>query len=345
VSAFAKVALPAAAVTAAGLFAATLVYFTVTGDATSAAITLSAESVSSNECAIPTDGERLPDLDAEQSSIVRVIYAEALAANVGPQGAVVGVATAKQESDLRNVNYGDRDSLGVFQQRAAWAPAADRTHPVKAARMFYSGGLAGQRGLLDVPGWRNMPVWQAAQAVQVSAFPTAYAKGTPLALAAVAALTGSSTPVPGCGDAGPVVAGDWTTPVPKGEYRITSDFGPRPSPGGIGSTNHKGLDFAAPIGTAARAAAAGTVTAVKGVAASGGFGNLIIIDNGGGISTYYAHLSAVDVAAGQRVTPGLLIGKVGSTGYSTGPHLHFEVRRDGVPIPPRPWLRQHGVTP
>ncbi|WP_426561365.1 M23 family metallopeptidase [Angustibacter sp. McL0619] len=330
-----------------GLLAAILVTSTVAGDSSSAALNLAADLNGNNNanCLVTADGTALPSLDGEQSSIVRVIYAAAITAGVGPQGAVVGVATAKQESDLRNLEYGDRDSLGVFQQRAAWAPAGDRNDPVKAARMFFTGGLAGQPGLTDVHGWRAMPVWQAAQAVQVSAFPTAYAKWTALAVSAVTAVSGSSINVADCGQAPAILPGAWTTPVAEGEYRITSDFGPRQSPGGIGSTFHKGLDFAAPIGTTARAAAAGSVTAVKGVEVSGGYGNLIIIDHGGGTSTYYAHLSAVDVRPGQRVVPGMPIGKVGSTGDSTGPHLHFEVRRDGVPIPPNPWLRQHGVTP
>jgi murein DD-endopeptidase MepM/ murein hydrolase activator NlpD len=70
----------------------------------------------------------------------------------------------------------------------------------------------------------------------------------------------------------------------------------------------------------------------------GGYGNCIIVDHGGGLATLYAHCSRLTVTKGQTVTDGQVIGYVGSTGLSTGPHLHFEVRRDGRPIDPKPFL-------
>lgn len=80
-----------------------------------------------------------------------------------------------QESTLRNINYGDRDSLGLFQQRAPWGSARLRTTPKEATRMFFQGGQGGQPGLRSKP-WRTMGLGEAAQAVQVSAFPGAYSK-------------------------------------------------------------------------------------------------------------------------------------------------------------------------
>lgn len=101
---------------------------------------------------------------------------------VPDQGIVVALAAAAQESGLRNVRYGDRDSLGLFQQRPStgWGTPDQVLDPARATLAFYGG--AGNpnpgrtRGLLDIPGWRSMSVTQAAQAVQLSAFPDAYAK-------------------------------------------------------------------------------------------------------------------------------------------------------------------------
>lgn len=116
---------------------------------------------------------------------------------------------------------------------------------------------------------------------------------------------------------------------------ISSEFGGRQSPGGIGSTNHKGRDYAAAAGTPIYAAAAGTVTTVS---YSSVRGNYVIINHGGGLSTLYQHCSSVLVSAGQSVSAGQNIATVGSTGNSTGPHLHFEVWENGTPVDPRNYL-------
>jgi cell wall-associated NlpC family hydrolase len=91
------------------------------------------------------------------------------------RAAVIAVDTAMTESSLKNVDYGDRDSLGLFQQRSAWGSRAARENPKAATRMFLTGGHGGQPGLLDLPGWESMPIGAAAQAVQHSAFPGRYA--------------------------------------------------------------------------------------------------------------------------------------------------------------------------
>lgn len=310
------------------------------------------------QCEVST-GPPIASLDAVQSRNVRAIYAASTSSRLGSRGAVVGVATAMQESQLRvlasranpeslryphdGVAAGDHDSVGLFQQRDAWGPMPTRMQAVASATMFYTGGRAGQRGLADVADWQTMPVWQAAQAVQVSAYPTAYEQWTALAVSAVRAVeTGRPVAVAGCSSSVLPGAGAWRLPVQPGRYRLSSGFGPRTSPGGIGSTNHQGLDFAAPTGTDVHAAAAGTVRLAG---PSRGFGNLVTIDHGGGIVTYYAHLSKVLVAVGQRVSLGHQVGRVGSTGNSTGPHLHFQVVRDDQPIDPQPWLTQHGARP
>jgi len=110
---------------------------------------------------------------------------------------------------------------------------------------------------------------------------------------------------------------------------ITSPFGMR-----WGSL-HPGIDIGAPMGTPIKAAAAGTVIVA---AFSGGYGNLVVIDHGNGLATAYAHQSQIAVSVGQQVTQGQVIGYVGSTGFSTGPHLHFEVRVNGSPVDPMGYL-------
>ncbi len=125
----------------------------------------------------------------------------------------------------------------------------------------------------------------------------------------------------------------------------TSGFGVRVDPvhGGAGQ-NHPGFDLAAPTGTPVGAAAEGTVTHAG---PAGGYGNLIIVKHANGYESRYGHLSAIDVKVGDQVTPGQAIGAVGTTGYSTGPHLHFEVRRDGEALDPEPMLplKRHPIRP
>lgn len=115
---------------------------------------------------------------------------------------------------------------------------------------------------------------------------------------------------------------------------ISSEYGYRSSPGGIGSTNHKGRDYAAATGTPIYAAASGTVTTVSYNVARGYY----VVVNHGDIATLYQHCSATYVSVGQSVSAGQNIAAVGSTGYSTGPHLHFEVHVGGVAVDPRNYL-------
>jgi murein DD-endopeptidase MepM/ murein hydrolase activator NlpD len=101
---------------------------------------------------------------------------------------------------------------------------------------------------------------------------------------------------------------------------------------------HAGVDIAVPEGTAIRAAAAGTVSLMQPEAASGGYGNYTCISHGGGISTCYAHQSAFGTSMGAHVSQGQVIGSSGCTGHCFGPHVHFEVRVNGVPVDPMGYL-------
>jgi murein DD-endopeptidase MepM/ murein hydrolase activator NlpD len=95
--------------------------------------------------------------------------------------------------------------------------------------------------------------------------------------------------------------------------------------------DHKGVDMVAPAGTPIRAAGEGRVIRAE---AATGYGNLVVIDHGGGLETRYAHLSRIDVRPGDVVPAGVVLGAAGETGNARNPHLHFEVRRDGVPVDP-----------
>ncbi len=116
---------------------------------------------------------------------------------------------------------------------------------------------------------------------------------------------------------------------------VTSSFGTRIDPFLGEPAMHTGVDFRARAGLPIPATAAGTVTAAG---PNGGYGNMVEIDHGNGVSTRYAHLSAIDVKVGQVVSKGTIVGKAGSTGRSTAPHLHYEVRVDGEPINPLTYI-------
>ena len=123
--------------------------------------------------------------------------------------------------------------------------------------------------------------------------------------------------------------------MPVSNARATSGYGVRHDPIQHKDIPHPGFDLAATTGTEVDAAAAGTVTHAG---PAGTYGNLVTIRHPAGYETRYAHLSAVDVKEGDTIAAGTRIGAVGTTGYSTGPHLHFEVRHDGNPIDPAPLL-------
>ena len=126
----------------------------------------------------------------------------------------------------------------------------------------------------------------------------------------------------------------WPCPSSK---RVTSDYGPRTSPTNGASSNHKGIDIGAAYGADIVAADGGTVL-VATYSSSGG--NYVIIDHGGGLCTVYMHASSLTVSAGQTVSKGQVIAKVGSTGISTGNHLHFGVTLNGVYVSPWGYVSQ-----
>lgn len=156
------------------------------------------------------------------------------------------------------------------------------------------------------------------------------------AAAAVAAAAANKSGSGGGSAGASVISGNgmFTHPCPGYSY-ISSEFGWRAQPIPGASTNHKGMDFAAGTGTPIYAAASGTVTSAS---YSGNAGNMIVINHGNGLQTYYMHCNAMYVSAGQTVGKGQNIGAVGTTGNSSGPHLHFQVMSNGTPVNPRNYL-------
>ena len=131
------------------------------------------------------------NLSSAQLANAKIIAQVGVTMSVPMPGETIAIATALQESDLQNLDYGDRDSLGLFQQRPSqgWGTPSEIMNPSYAARQFYT-------QLLQVPGWRSMSTTAAAQAVQRSGFPEAYEKWSPEAAALAAEFTGSLTCTP-----------------------------------------------------------------------------------------------------------------------------------------------------
>jgi murein DD-endopeptidase MepM/ murein hydrolase activator NlpD len=259
--------------------------------------------------------------DGDQVGNAQVIVTVGTQRGIPPRGWVIAVSTAMQESGLRNLAGGDRDSVGLFQQRPSqgWGNPDQLQDPAYAAGKFYD-------KLVTVPGWEQMPLTRAAQAVQVSAFPNAYAKWEDNATTLVTTLTGE---VGGCAPVGP---GGWVMPV---DGPIVSGFRTTERPG------HDGIDIAAPKGTIIRAASSGVVTLIRcnaslngapyscdidGSPAVLGCGWYTEITHPGNLITRYCHqLHRPPVRVGKQVAAGEPIGVVGTSGHSSGPHLHFEV--------------------
>lgn len=336
--------------TVAGLLALTVVLGAVAGSSGGSGTTAAACSIRPASSPGPISAAPPPTSmhwSAEQLANARIVAERGRAANAGANGVVVALMTAMQESSLMNLRHGDRDSVGLFQQRpsAGWGTRAQILDPVKSSDAFY--GVAAHThnvGLLGVRGWQNLPLGVAAQAVQHSAFPTLYDRWQPDARALTQwLLSGAAGTLDCIGANGPAhVSGAWAHPLAPAPYTTGSPFGMRLDPvNGIWSM-HRGQDLGVPVGTADRAACDGVIQRVDPADPYGG-GMQTDLDCGGGIVIKYMHQSAFAVEAGDTVKAGQVIGNTGSTGHSTGPHLHFQVDVDGKAIDPITFMRGHGV--
>lgn len=311
-------------------------------------------------------------LDRQQlTHAATIITVGAQTQGVGRAGVLVALMAALTESRLRmlanpsavpeSTDYpndgagSDHDSLGLFQMRpsAGWGTVAELMDADYQARAFY-GGASGPnypspRGLLDIPGWQTLDPGEAAQAVEVSAYPDRYQNYQPVAEAILTALTRRAETTPGgtpLGDVPETIS--LVFPLPNGTWVNTSDFGWRTDPFTGERAFHSGTDWAAADGTPILAVADGVVSHAG---FSSGYGGLIIIEHtigGERIASAYAHMwdSGILVSVGDRVVAGQHIGNVGSAGRSTGAHLHFEIRPGGsnaAAVDAEPWLAAHGV--
>lgn len=273
-----------------------------------------------------------------------IIAERGIAAGVGVEGVVVALATAMQESGIQLLTYGDRDSLSLFQQRPStgWGTPEQIMDPVLASDAFY--GVAthtSNPGLTDIAGWQQMSVTVAAQAVQRSGFPDAYAKWeTEARKLAVAVLDGVDVSQVMCTPGEAVLSGDWAHPLAPARYTNTSPFGMRFHPIHHEWRLHNGQDMAAPTGTPLRAACTGSITIAS---YRGSAGLTTEIDCGGGVKVRYLHQNSIGVSVGQRVIAGSVIGELGNTGGSTGPHLHFVTQVGGTPVDPVPFMSERGI--
>ena len=262
----------------------------------------------------------------------------------------IGVMTAMGESGLEVLDRGDRagpDSRGLFQQRAngAWGTEAQRMDPTTSATMFF-------RRLATLTDRTTQPPTIVAHRVQGNADPYHYERYWRDAVAVVTALAGedleaiaaAAGPSP-CSalSAGAVTAQGWTSPI-LGSVRYSSAFGMRTHPITGARTLHAGADLAAVDGHPIYAAADGIVV-IAGPSSGGNTGYMVAIDHGGGVQTRYVHPwpNGILVRVGETVTAGQQVARVGSSGNSTGPHLHFEVRVNGTPVDPIAFLAAQGV--
>lgn len=276
---------------------------------------------------------------------------------------LANTGTYPESGDYPNDGNGsDHDSLGLFQMRpqSGWGTVEELMAPEYQAKAFYGGfdgpNYPSPRGLLDIPGWQQMGLGEVAQAVEVSAYPDRYDNYEPVAEKILTTLTtgngadASAAAVSVDSKRSAATAKKSTEqvvfPLPEGTWVQTDDFGPRTDPITGEATTHAGIDLSAADGTQILAAADGVVTVAQFDATWGGH---IVMEHpldGETVATGYVHMWAhgIHVQVGDNVAAGQHIGDVGSSGHSTGPHLHFEVRPGGTnsdPVDPAKWLNDH----
>lgn len=312
------------------------------------------DDATTTSCTAASAPGRIGHYSAAQTANAATIVRVGQQLHIPQRGWVIAVATAIQESSLRNLVGGDRDSVGLFQQRPSqgWGTPNQLHTPAYAATAFY-------HALQRVHSWQHLSLTAAAQAVQKSAFPNAYARWETDATKLVATIThapsttravnaapigtspsthrtpdrdgsATSTSPDGCG------AAAWISPVIA---PISSGFRPPDRP------DHNGADLAAARGTTIHAAHAGTVTVARCDPATGncningsittpGCGWYVEIRSPDHIITRYCHMvTRPSVHVGQKVATGAALGAVGQSGNADGPHLHFEIHLRDDPNP------------
>jgi murein DD-endopeptidase MepM/ murein hydrolase activator NlpD len=360
----------AAVLLAPGVLLLTIVLL-VTSPATGALVCASnsanrAGAVPTAVTATTSDGTTITLSHRQLTRAATILDVAADTAGVGRRGARVALMAALTESGLRmlanptvptsssfpNDGVGsDHDSLGLFQMRPStgWGSIRNLMDPTYQAEAFFGGpggpNHGSPRGLLDIPEWTALTDGQAAQAVEVSAYPDRYARYGPVADRIIFALTSHTAT---SGSAAPVESSRVVFPLPAGTWTVSARFGPRLDPITGQPGFHHGTDLAAPARTPIASATDGRVVTAGMVAGTGTITILTSID-GRTTAITYLHMPAAgtDVHPGQIVRAGQVIGTVGSTGHSTGPHLHFQVQPGGTTaaaLDSLTWLHAHHAT-
>lgn len=245
------------------------------------------------------------------------------------------VAQCESNNDW-NINTGNGFYGGLQFQQSTWEEFGGLSFAARADLATKEQQIAVAEGVLAVQGPRAWPVCSVQAGLTSGASPqTSDPASDPSVGQGADALGGSAKA------AAAQVNTQASTVAPLDDYVKSASFG---QAGSWASGRHTGQDFAAPTGTPVHAVTAGTV--VK-AGFEGAYGNQVVIDHGDGTCSQYAHLSTIDVSPGQHIPTGTTVGTVGSTGNSTGPHLHFEIRTTpqyGSAIDPIAWLAQRGVS-
>ena len=268
-------------------------------------------------------------LDAEQMSVATQIVSAVRAfgpTSNKPHAAVVALATARQESGIRNLDYGDRDSLGAFQQRPSqgWGTPAQVRNVAHATNTFL-------QHLVQIHGWEAMHVTDTAATVQRPAeeYRGLYEQWVPLATRltrrlwpSVTVTLASTASSPTCNQVVLASAGSVVYPVPAN--LIGTDQRNWGASGDHWSSWHTGTDFSVPCGKPVLAATGGSIE-IDTSQSWAGRRLVKVVTGPRSIATWYAHMQRTLVAPGDVVRVGQPIGEVGALGNATGCHLHFEV--------------------
>ena len=299
-------------------------------------------AVERQHLAVEDARQRLVELQADVADQTRLMALRVAAmykhGSGAPMGAILSSGSAAEAVDRSSyVGVVARWDRRSFEQvDIAQTAVAAQQQELDAQQRVLARVLEEQRAILveaeEVRGDRAIAAAASRQRADQLAAQESHLEAESRELAALARRTSGAgvsraqRVAPAVGAGATVTSGGWVFPA---NGPITSGFGRR------WGRMHKGIDIGAPTGTPIYAAASGVVSFSGRMS---GYGNIVLIDHGGGIVSAYAHQSRIGVQVGQHVTAGQVIGAVGSTGNSTGPHLHFEVRVQGAARNPRDYV-------
>ncbi|MFG1908967.1 M23 family metallopeptidase [Kribbella sp. NPDC048928] len=243
----------------------------------------------------------------------------------GSTGLSPSQAGALTAARIDRRDLGSRDASRIDLSLEATQKAAAATAARQRAAKLAANATLTQRRALALAAAKAAAAKKAADSAKALASAKAEAKAKAAAIAKAAAAAKAAAP---------------KIVLPTTGYHLTARFD---QAGGRWAHNHTGLDFAAPMGTPVRSVMAGEVIQASW---AGAYGRQVKVRHADGTVTSYGHMSEFDVSVGDSVEAGSMVGRIGMTGNTTGPHVHFEVLPGGgSPVDPEPWLREHGLNP